>query len=325
MELIPLRDELKADLEARGLAVLDDATLETFLVAHRIRWTGGLSREASEALAAETGARSALVTTVTAEDQAVPPRIAITTRLVAAGGEPRIAWMESEAEAGDDAPGFLSLGLVEDPAVLQERTIDRLAGLLAARLGVAEGGHRTSEGPGPARGRYRPQRWYRSPHVELSSAAPARVAVLPFRDESRRRGAGDIVPLLLVRHFASSPVIDVLEPGVVRETLLQNRVIMEGGVSLAQVEVLRSFLQADYVVTGTVTEFGEFPGRNGSPRVEFTVRVIDARTNQAVWSSISFNEGEDGVFFFGCGRIRSASALASEMARQVVAGFTGPK
>ena len=174
-------------------------------------------------------------------------------------------------------------------------------------------------------GRHRPRRWYRSPRLEVSAAQPALVAVLPFIDESGRRRAGDIVPHLLVRYLAAAPTVDVLEPGVVRETLLRNRVIMEGGISLAQVEVIRSLLQVDYVVTGTVADLGEFLGRNSSPRVQFTVRVIDARTNQAVWSSISHNEGDDEVFFFGCGRIRSATALASDMSRQVAAGITGSR
>lgn len=325
-DLAPLQQALRAALEASGLVLLEDATLEAFLEKHRIRWTGGMTAEDSKALLEETGARSALVTTLLVEDPSDPPRIAIAARLVTPGDPPRIAWMDVQSLAGDDAPGFLSLGLVEDPAILQERVLDRIAELLADRAASPdEGAGSWSEELGSMHGRHRPRRWYRSPHLEFASGAPALVAVLPFKDESGRRRGGDVVPLLLVRYLAASPAMDVLEPGSVRETLLQNRVIMEGGVSLAQVEVIRSLLQVDYVVTGTVSELGEFLGRNGSPRVQFTVRVIDARTNQAVWSSISHNEGDDKVVFFGCGRIRSATALASEMARQVAAGFTGSR
>jgi TolB-like protein len=264
------------------------------------------------------------VTTLVAEDPASPPRISITTRLVTLEGVPRIVWMDSESEAGDDTPGFLSLKLVDDPAVLEARTIARLAGRAADAVAVpGDGPVRPAKRPSGIGGRHRPRRWFRSPHLDLAAPAPPRVAVLPFIDESGRRRAGDIVPLLLVRDLAAFPAVDVLEPGSVRETLLENRVIMEGGVSLAQVEVIRSLLQVDYVVTGTVSDFAEFLGRNGSPRVGFTVRIIDANTNQAVWSSISDNEGDDGVVFFDSGRIRSASALASEMTRPVAAGFAG--
>jgi len=325
-DLAPMREALRAALETRGLVLLDDATLETFLEKHRIRWTGGTTAEDSEALLRETGARAALVTTLLAEDPSYPPRIAIAARLVTPGDPPRIVWMDAEAQAGDDAPGFLSLGLVDDPAVLQDRTLGRIADLLAAGMAPsAEGTRSTKQDLDGMHGRHRPRRWYRAPGLELRREVPARVAVLSFMDESGRRRAGDVVALLLVRAFASSPAVQVLEPGVVRKALLENRVIMEGGVSLAQVEVIRSLLEVDYVVTGTVSEMGEFLGRDGSPRVQFTVRAIDARTNQAVWSSISHNEGDDRVFFFGCGRIRSAAALASDMARQVAAGIIGPR
>lgn len=311
-----LREMLREALESAGLSLLDDASLAEFLAKHRIRWTGGLSQDQSDALVRETGARAALVTSLDVLDDTQPPRIALSARLIAGGASPRVAWVDRVSLAGDDAPGFLSLGLVDDIAVLVERAVDALASSLARDLAAP-----AREGLKAPGGRFRPRRWYRSPHLDLTGAAPARIAVLPFLDESGRRRAGEIVSLLVVRHLGAAPGIEVLEPGVVRDTLLQSRIIMEGGLSVPQTEVLHSLLQADYVVTGTVTEFREFAGVTGSPLVEFTVRVIDARTSQAVWSSISYNQGDDRVVFFGCGRVRSASALASEMARQVVATF----
>jgi TolB-like protein len=324
VQLAPLQERMRAALEGAGLSLLDDDALEDFLAKHRVRWTGGLSQETSEALARETGARTALVTALVAEDPASPPRLALAYRLVEIGAAPRTLLMEDHAQAGDEAPGFLSLGLVEDPEVLDERAADRLATSLAARLDAPAEVRSSRDADRPAK-RFRPQRSYRSPHLDFASGPPPRVAVLPFVDESGRRRAGDVVSLMIVRRIRESSRVDLIEPGMVRETLLESRLIMEGDVSLPQVEVLHGFLQADLVVTGTVTEFEEFAGRNGSPVVEFSVRVIDARTRQAVWSSISYNQGEDGVFFFGCGRVRSASALVSEMARGVVAGFLGER
>src|SRR6185436_16895895 len=207
---------------------------------------GGTTAEDSEALLRETGARAALVTTLLAEDPSYPPRIAIAARLVRPGDPPRIVWMDAEALAGDDAPGFLSLGLVDDPAVLQDRTLGLIADLLAAGMAPStEGTRSTKQDLDGMHGRHRPRRWYRAPGLELRREVPARVAVLSFMDESGRRRAGDVVALLLVRAFASSPAVQVLEPGVVRKALLENRVIMEGGVSLAQVEVIRSLLEVD--------------------------------------------------------------------------------
>src|SRR5262245_3757288 len=75
-DLIPLHDALRGALEDRGLTLLEDATLEAFLEKHRIRWTGGMTAEDSQALLLETGARSVLVTTLVAEDPTYPQRLA---------------------------------------------------------------------------------------------------------------------------------------------------------------------------------------------------------------------------------------------------------
>src|SRR6476660_4270503 len=69
-----MQQELRAALKARGLTLIDQDALEAFLARHRIRWTGGVTQEDSEALLREIGARSALVTTLVAEDPASPPR-----------------------------------------------------------------------------------------------------------------------------------------------------------------------------------------------------------------------------------------------------------
>ena len=36
-----------------------------------------------------------------------------------------------------------------------------------------------------------------------------------------------------------------------------------------------------------------------------------------VWSSHSYNEGDEGVFFFDLGRVNTASAMVSQMAQLI--------
>jgi len=49
--------------------------------------------------------------------------------------------------------------------------------------------------------------------------------------------------------------------------------------------------------------------------------VFDMKTRQIVWSSSSYNQGDDGVFFFNLGKVNTAQGMASGMARSVVEGM----
>ena len=93
---------------------------------------------------------------------------------------------------------------------------------------------------------------------------------------------------------------------------------MEGGLSLPQADILHAELDVDLVLTGIVTEYQDFVGGYGNPKVEFSVRVFDMETRQIVWSSASYNEGDDGVFFFNLGKVNTAYGMASGMVRSVV-------
>ena len=93
---------------------------------------------------------------------------------------------------------------------------------------------------------------------------------------------------------------------------------MEGGLSLPQADILHAALDVDLVLTGIVTEYQDFIGGVGNPKVEFSTRVFDMKTRQIVWSSSSYNEGDDGVFFFNLGKVNTAHRMASGMVRSVV-------
>jgi hypothetical protein len=148
--------------------------------------------------------------------------------------------------------------------------------------------------------------------------ATLRIAVLPFLNESTRRNAGEIMTLHFLRGLSDQENLLVIEPGEVRQALLMSRTIMEGGLSLPQAEVLQALLGVDLVLMGNVTYYEDYSGPRGSPRVNFSVRVLDTRSKRVMWSSISHNLGDDGVFFFDAGKVQTAHSLASAMVRAVV-------
>jgi len=67
-----------------------------------------------------------------------------------------------------------------------------------------------------------------------------------------------------------------------------------------------------------VMEYQDYIGGWGNPKVEFSTRVFDMKTRQIVWTSSSYNQGDDGVFFFNLGKVNTAHGMATGMVRSVV-------
>ncbi len=320
MPLQPFGRALRTALERRGIGVLGEAVLDDFMTRRRIRYTGGITVEDGQPLRSETGAVAALVTTVEDYEASDPPRITVVARLVSTGDQAEILWMDGVALAGHEHPGFLGMGVVHDCRILEDRAVSVLADTLADHLlWPRAGAPRRDRGAEVSRpGRFRPRTRFAAPEYTAEEGRPVRIAVLPFANDSTRRNAGDILSLHFVRWLAATENVDIIEPGMVRKALLEGRLIMTGGISIPQIELVRALLDADLVVTGTVSDYQESLGADGVPSVVFTVRGIDARAERVVWTSLSYNRGDQGVFFFESGRVDTAYRLASEMVRQAV-------
>jgi hypothetical protein len=308
-----VRRSLVQSMKRKGLNILGDDVLEKFLERHRIRYTGGLNRDLGKALREETGTNAVLFAALELFDESYPPKAALSTRLVATQGNSDILWMESVGMAGNDAPGFLLLGLIDDPSVIWENAKGRVLDSLTAYLS-----DKTSRDARRAEKRFAPKSFHGMAPKIPGGKETVSIAVLPFRNESTRRNAGEILALHFTRELSNTGNLEVVEPGEVRQVLLRSRTIMEGGLSLPQADILHAALDVDLVLTGIVMEYQDFIGGDGNPKVEFSMRVFDMNTRQIVWSSFSYNEGDDGVFFFNLGKVNTAHEMASGMVRSVV-------
>ncbi len=145
-----IRQSLIQRLKMQGADVLDDAVLEQFMAKHRVRYVAGLDTVTSESLSNEVGVNAVLIISVEAYSETSPPRIALFSRLVSTGSRPSVLWADSVGMAGNDHPGLLGLGLIEDPKVLQHKAVgklgDLLTGYLAGEKAPTRGG-RKSFGP----------------------------------------------------------------------------------------------------------------------------------------------------------------------------------
>ena len=307
---VPLRDLrqwLMNDLMAKGLNLLDDEALEKFMLKHRVRYLGGITKALARDLKWETGADAFLITSVELYSESPPPKIALTSRLVSSGNNPSILWMDGVGFAGDDSIGILELSLIEDPVKLSIKAVRKLSDSLAEHL---SGGAYKIAGPGGSI-RFWPNIFYRSPILEPELKHT--VIVVPFLNLSGRKSAGEFMVGHFSRQLLSLENFTVIEPGMVRQVLLQMRMIMDDGLSLADARALFARLDANLILTGRVFDYQDYKGVTGRPVVTFSALMIESKSQEVVWSCESHRAGDDGVFFFDWGKINTAHRMASEM------------
>jgi hypothetical protein len=306
-----IRGYFVARLQAAGFEVLDDDSLDRVMTRHRVRYTGGVDHEVALALKQEAAVEAILIPALELYDETNPPKVAMFARLVSTGDNPSVLWIDGIGLAGDDTPGILGLGLVDDPMVLLATAVDALAESLV-RDGSATAANLTEQA-GPRK--FRPKLVYRSD--ALSPERKYSVAVAPFFNKTDRKYAGEIIALHMIRNLMRFENFEIVEPGIVRQELLRFRIIMTDGVSLPETDTILNAVNADLVLNGEVLDYRDYQGPDGVAKVDFSVLFIERRTRQAVYSSYSQNQGDDGVFFFDWGRVNTAHAMASQMARAI--------
>lgn len=301
-----IRQILVERLASQGVTVLADEALDDFMKRHRVRYAAGVDAATAASLRQETGVEGVLIASVALSSDVVPPKISLTVRLVSTSGLPVVAWADDAGLSGDDAPGLLALGLVDDYAVLLARALDGLADSLLAHLTTGQ----ARAGPKPA-SKFRPKVAYRN--LALEPGRTYSVAVLPFFNLSGRRNAGEMLAGLFMRHLVAFDGFRVVDTGEVRQQLLRARVIMDGGISLSDAEAVAAVLDVDFVLAGRVLAYQDYDGPEGQTRADFSTTLIERRSGRVVWSSHSYNDGLDGVRFFGRGRSATAHRMATQM------------
>jgi TolB-like protein len=237
-----------------------------------------------------------------------PPRIGVIARLVSAADEPEILWIDGFGRTGDDSPGLLGLGNVASVAPLREEAFRTLSRSLRDYLRDA----RRRSPSCPTSTNFAPKVAFRSPALARSEALS--VAVLPFVNNTGRRGAGQVLALEMARQLMAEGRVRVIEPGMLRGELLLYRVTTEGGASPATARLLSKALKADLIVSGVVRDYDD----TLTPIIGFSAEAIDPRTEETVWEATSYNRGDDAMALFGTGTISTANVLACRMVRAAV-------
>jgi TolB-like protein len=306
-------------LKERGVNLLGEKELVSLMARHRVRYVGGVERQVAEAFRAEAGVERILITSLALYMDQDPPKVALVSRLASTDARSTVTWADSVALAGDDAPGFLGLGVVESMKELMPGTLDRLADSLASHS--TSGGHRASEPR--SRGRFRPRSFFRSPNLREDKRYS--IVLLPVVNHGDRKNAGELLAGVLIEQLTKAGGFEVLEPGMVRDELLKFRIVSPEGSSLDTADVLFGRLNVDLLLTGRVIDYDDGRGSGEAPRVTFSLQGIERDSKGVVWASHSANLGDEGVFFFGMGKVTTAHALASRMAAEAVERMRGAR
>jgi hypothetical protein len=311
-----MRQSLQNKLRAAGLQVVEENDLEKLLARYRVRYTGGVDAKTALALKDELKADAILLTSLEGYGEGFPPNINVTSRLVSAEGRPRVLWIESVNRRGDDSPGFLGLKVVDKYSKLQDMAVDTLVSSLQDHLSGT--GSRFS--PRDSDKRFKPKHIYAS--RDYARPLYPIVAAVPFINKSQRTRAGEIEMLHFIRELSRLPNFEVLEPGIIRNQMLNIRYVTSDGPSLQHLDLLAIPLGVDLVLYGTVFDYDQDYQRTpGLPMVDFSALVVERTNRRIIGAAKSYNKGDDGVYFFDLGKISTAGQLTSKMIQCIMTDF----
>jgi hypothetical protein len=162
------------------------------------------------------------------------------------------------------------------------------------------------------------------PPVGLSSTLP-RVALMPLENLSSRADGSDRVSRVLVGVLGESRTCQPVQPADIDQVFTRLRIRDASGVTRDRVPELAAQLDAQWLMAGTILEYGLIKTPEGEvPSVGLTLRLIDGRDGRTAWSAMRVRTGEDRETVFGFGRVRSLDQLTERLAREILANFRLP-
>ena len=132
------------------------------------------------------------------------------------------------------------------------------------------------------------------------ATAVAKIAVLPFENQTAASHAGSVVSNLMVSELVATGRIGVLDPSEAADRLHRESLDPGDPTRLPSAQRLGHILNVSHVLQGSVTEYRYKPGISETPVVGVTARVVDAVSGDVVWTASHARSGsnvfrEDGL------------------------------
>lgn len=286
-----------AKLDSVGLRVLSHEALRPMLREHRIRVVGRVGVEAMDILRAETGSRLAIVGSIDIFEPERAFEVMISARLVDLETH-AVLTAVSVGRTVQETERVFGRGRAQEI----EEVIDPVVAEFMALMEPAIRGTAPREKP------------YHKCGL---------VSVIPLADYSERRHGAEVLQNLLMAELVANGWA-VVEPGVVREILLEAQRMARGGVPDEVLAILRDSIGVCLVVTGEVEEFSVAPSQVdiAVPRLSYGLRLVDGRSGRLLAAIDPARDGMEGEFLFERGREYSMARLARGTMSDVVAWIT---
>ncbi len=277
---------LKNRLEAKGLEVLDDASLNRFLLKERIRCTGYIPTDMARKIREEEAVEAILVGSINSFSNGENPQVGLSARLVDSS-DGIILWADHVSATGDDFTTLLGLGTVKSLDRLILKAIDKLLASFSTM----------------------------PPDKEIESTY--KIAVMPFQNNSKVRDAGKITTYMFIAELFKSRKFVPVEYGDVRRLLVNFRVRDKGELNLKSMDALSGSLGIDGILVGTVELYNEGAG-TAPPEAAISARLLDARKDRILWYDSYQLNGDDGIILLDWGKIGSAENVAYKIVSKLV-------
>ena len=156
------------------------------------------------------------------------------------------------------------------------------------------------------------------------SATPvARLAVLPFDNQTSAVRAGSIVADVLASALVAAGGLPVADPGEVADLLRRENLDPIDVARWPAPVRLGRLLQASHVLQGAVTEYRYKPGLSETPVVGVTARLVEVASGEIVWTATHARSGS--TWFREDGLARVVQDVARDMAAHLTTSLRGAR
>ncbi len=159
-------------------------------------------------------------------------------------------------------------------------------------------------------------------HQDVDISYYETIGVLPFKNLTNDRLAGEKVANALITELLVKKSFDVVEPGQFRE---KARGILSGGIDsggewkLDNIKKLGSEAEVQGIITGTVRDYEMVRiGQTSYPLVTVDVELIDVETGKVVWMISHTRKGGPHLPIISLGETYTLGEMTQKVCKDIV-------
>ena len=311
-----VQDRLVEALTGRGASFVDSEAVESVLHSRRVRYTDSLDAETARAMCALTGADYVLMGALLEYDPRVPPRVAISVRVLdGANGERVLSSLCSAS--GADFTGALAIGTIYEIDELTPEVIVRVLDAFGPDGGPLPAGEVEHELPSPRPGRSYIE--FQSPEFDPTSVK--RVAVMPLIDRTEASGAGLLLADIFSHVWFLGADVQVVELSELRQAMRLEGLRSIDELDFERMRAIAARVGTPFFQLGSVEVYQTDTPIDGEalPRAEVLVRILDVERERVVAGVGLSRQGDDYTTVLGLGTVRDPIELSRRTAAAAVA------